>query len=472
MTIECVQSLYSVGDDIEMKEGKMGKKKTDLTQGNITLQLLQFGLPIVASMILQNLYNVADSLVVGRFIGDHALAAVGSTTSVSQFVLLLMGGATTGMGVIVSQYYGAGKEEEKNVKRAICTSFYIILMLAVVLGILGVLFSRQLLHGLMGVPEDVLEDSVLYLKIIFWGAVPTALYNMAFGISKALGDSVVPMLVLVVTCILNIGMNVLFVAGFSMGVAGVGYATVLATMISAVICILILWKKQTIIHPEKDTIAFDWTIARHMVKIGIPSALVTATISIGNMITQRFINGYGATVMAAYSAANKIEMLLAYTPGGLTGAMQFFTGQNVGAGNYDRVKQGYRAMMKIGLVYTAIAMTVMIVFRTPLIGIFSKEGGDMVLIGGQYLVVSAIGQIFLNITYMSKSTLIGAGDSMAPVYVGLLEMAGRIIGGVVLASFFGYLGVFAGLPIGWGLGMIYGVSRYMSGSWMKKRLVK
>lgn len=450
----------------------MGKKKTDLTQGNITLQLLQFGLPIVVSMILQNLYNVADSLVVGRFIGDHALAAVGSTTSVSQFVLLLMGGATTGMGVIVSQYYGAGKEEEKNVKRAICTSFYIILMLAVVLGILGVLFSRQLLRGLMGVPEDVLEDSVLYLRIIFWGAVPTALYNMAFGISKALGDSVVPMLVLVVTCILNIGINILFVAGFSMGVAGVGYATVLATLISAVICILILWKKQTIIHPEKDTIAFDWMIARHMVKIGIPSALVTATISIGNIITQRFINGYGATVMAAYSAANKIEMLLAYTPGGLTGAMQFFTGQNVGAGNYDRVKQGYRAMMKIGLAYTAIAMTVMIVFRTPLIGIFSKEGGDMVLIGGQYLVVSAIGQIFLNITYMSKSTLIGAGDSMAPVYVGLLEMAGRIIGGVVLAPFFGYLGVFAGLPIGWGLGMIYGVSRYMSGSWMKKRLVK
>ena len=420
----------------------MGKKKTDLTQGNITLQLLQFGLPIVVSMILQNLYNVADSLVVGRFIGDHALAAVGSTTSVSQFVLLLMGGATTGMGVIVSQYYGAGKEEEKNVKRAICTSFYIILVLAVVLGILGVLFSRQLLHGLMGVPEDVLEDSVLYLRIIFWGAVPTALYNMAFGISKALGDSVVPMLVLVVTCILNIGMNILFVAGFSMGVAGVGYATVLATLISAVICILILWKKQTIIHPEKDTIAFEWMIARHMVKIGIPSALVTATISIGNIITQRFINGYGATVMAAY------------------------------AGNYDRVKQGYRAMMKIGLAYTAIAMTVMIVFRTPLIDIFSKEGGDMVLIGGQYLVVSAIGQIFLNITYMSKSTLIGAGDSMAPVYVGLLEMAGRIIGGVVLAPFFGYLGVFAGLPIGWGLGMIYGVSRYMSGSWMKKRLVK
>ena len=201
----------------------MGKKKTDLTQGNITLQLLQFGLPIVVSMILQNLYNVADSLVVGRFIGDHALAAVGSTTSVSQFVLLLMGGATTGMGVIVSQYYGAGKEEEKNVKRAICTSFYIILMLAVVLGILGVLFSRQLLHGLMGVPEDVLEDSVLYLRIIFWGAVPTALYNMAFGISKALGDSVVPMLVLVVTCILNIGMNILFVAGFSMGGYGAWY---------------------------------------------------------------------------------------------------------------------------------------------------------------------------------------------------------------------------------------------------------
>ena len=156
----------------------MGKKKTDLTQGNITLQLLQFGLPIVVSMILQNLYNVADSLVVGRFIGDHALAAVGSTTSVSQFVLLLMGGATTGMGVIVSQYYGAGKEEEKNVKRAICTSFYIILMLAVVLGILGVLFSRQLLRGLMGVPEDVLEDSVLYLRIIFWGAC--IIWHLAF----------------------------------------------------------------------------------------------------------------------------------------------------------------------------------------------------------------------------------------------------------------------------------------------------
>lgn len=449
----------------------MSKKRPDLTRGNITLQLLQFGLPIVVSMILQNLYNVADTFIVGRYIGENAIAAVGNTTSVSQFMLLLLGGATTGMGVIVSQYYGAGEAQHKSVKKAIMTSLYIIVALALVLGTLGAVFSRQLLENLMGVPDTILEESTQYIRIIFLGTVATALYNMAFGISKALGDSVTPMLVLALTCISNVALNVLFVTQFHMGVCGVAYATVLATVISAAVCIVILWKKQPIVHPEKETLAFDTEIAGQLVKIGVPSALMSATMAIGNMVTQRFVNVYGAAVIAAFATASKVEMLIAYAPGGLTGAMQFFTGQNVGAGNYDRVKKGYLAMMKISLVYTCIAMFVMIAYGAKLVGLFTVEGGDMIRIGAQYLLISAFGQIFLNFMYMSKSTLIGAGDAMASVYTGVLEVLGRILCAVALGHFLGYIGVFMGPPVGWALAMIFACWRYAGGKWMHKRLV-
>ncbi|MDE7009303.1 MAG: polysaccharide biosynthesis C-terminal domain-containing protein, partial [Lachnospiraceae bacterium] len=221
----------------------MNRKGRDFTIGDPGKQLLLFAWPLVLSMLLQNLYNMADTLIVGRYLGDTAMGAVGTCGSITNVVLMLIGGCTQGMAVVLSQFVGA--KDEVNVKKTIATGLYIIVGLSVVFGIIGIIFSRNLLM-LINVSGEALEYAESYLVIIFAGALATALYNMGNSISRSLGDSITPMVVLIVTSILNIFLNILFVAFFKMGVPGVAYATILATAVSAIVCWCIILKKMPV----------------------------------------------------------------------------------------------------------------------------------------------------------------------------------------------------------------------------------
>jgi len=426
-------------------------------------------MPIVVSMILQNLYNVADMVIVGRYVGDDALAAVGSTGSLSMLVIMLMQGATMGMSVVISQFYGA--RDEIMVKKTVVTSFYLIVAVAIVFGVLGAIFSRELLR-LINVPDNILNDAVTYLRIIFLGSVATALYNMVSQISRATGDSITPMVMLIISSLLNVGLNILFVLAFDMAVAGVAYATVIATVFATVVCFIYTWKRLPVIHPTKETIKPDTEVIRMVIKIGIPSALQSSTMVIGQILVQSIINGFGSVVIAAYSAATKIEALVSNPPGGFTSAMQVYAGQNVGAGNFSRVKKGFNVSLKIILVYTVISSTIMIVLGRQLMSIFTKTDSAMIDIGREYLILAAIGSLFCGIVFLTRSTLNGAGDASAGVWISALELLGRVAGAFALAKLFGYIGAFAGGPIGWFIGGAYGTVRYLSGGWKKKRLVK
>lgn len=442
----------------------------DFTTGNPTKLLTMFAMPLVISMILQNLYTVADMVIVGRFVGDDALAAVGTTGSLSMLVLMLIQGATLGMSVVVSQFYGA--KDKTMVKKAVMTSFYIITILALVFGLVGALMSRQLLQ-LINVPDNILDDATTYLRIIFIGSIVTAMYNMISQISRATGDSITPMVLLIISSILNIGLNILFVTVFKLAVAGVAYSTIIATFVATIVCFISTWKKMPILHPTRETIKPDIDVMKMVMKIGIPSALQSSTLAIGHIIVQTIINGFGSTVIAAYTAATKIEALISYPPGGFTGAMQVFAGQNVGAGNFDRVKRGFKDTLIIIIGYSIVSATIMIVFAKQLISIFTTNSDSAMLdVGRKYLILAAIGTLFCGILQLTKSTLNGAGDASAGVWISSLELAGRILGAMILAKHIGYIGAFAGGPIGWLIGAIFGTLRYMGGGWMKKRLVK
>ncbi len=441
----------------------------DFTTGNPTKQLTKFAMPLVMSMILQNLYTVADMVVVGRFVGDDAMAAVGTTGSLSMLVLMLMQGATLGMSVVISQFFGA--KDNTMVKKTVVTSFYIITALAIIFGLIGAVFSRQLLQ-LIQVPDNILEDATTYLRIIFMGSIATALYNMVSQISRATGDSITPMIMLAVSAVLNVGFNLLFVLVFELGVAGVAYGTIISSFIAAIVCFAYTWRRMPMLHPTRETAKPDMNVIKMVMRIGVPSALQSSTLAIGHILVQTIINGFGSTVIAAYTAATRIEALISYPPGGFTGAMQVFAGQNVGAGNFHRVRQGFRDTFKIILGYTLVSSTVMIVFGKQLISLFTTSDSAMLDIGREYLILAAVGALFCGILQLTKSTLNGAGDASAGVWISALELIGRIVGSFILAKHVGYIGAFAGGPIGWLIGGVFGTIRYLSGGWMKKRLVK
>lgn len=444
-------------------------ERGDFTVGPPMVKLIQFALPIVAVYILQNLYHTADALVVGRFVGENALAAVGSSGQVTGLVLTLISGATLGMSVVASQYIGA--KDFAMFKKTIVTSFYLIMAMSMLFSVLGAILARPLLR-LMQTPENIIDDATVYLRIIFLGSSVTALYNMSNSISRALGDSITPMVVLVISAVLNVGLNLLFVLVFKLAVAGVAYATVLATALSAVACVIILVKKKPVIKPTADTLGWNGKIAKTVIKIGVPSALQSSSMSLGNVLLQSITNTFGSTVIAAFSAATKIDNLISWPPGGFTSAMQYYTGQNIGAGKPERIKEGVKASLIVVIGYSAVAALITIPFRTSLMRLFSTGEGEMIEVGAKYLVIVASFWSFAGINHLFKSLLTGAGDAMAAIYCNIAEMGVRLLLAFVLSRTLGYIGIFISAPCGWFASAMAGILLYWKGKWKEKGVVK
>ncbi len=327
----------------------------DFTSGSPIKKLFLFSLPLVAIMILESLYNTADSIIVGRYVGQDALSAVSSVGTLSSLVMMLVYGACTGISVIISQY--AGAKNALMVKRSAITGTYFIAVLSIVLGAAGTILAPRLLT-LINVPDDIRDDALLYLRVILLGTPVFSFYSMADAVSRAMGDSVTPMIVLIVSAVINIALNMLFVVVFHMAVAGVAYATVIAEGISAVVCAVIIWHKLPLIRPNRESVKPDRTVLKNIVRLGVPSVLESSTSSVGNVAVAALLNTFGSTVIGAYNSALKIEMLVSYAPGGFTGGMQVWTGQNLGAGKPERVKKGYNATVAAIAVYSLFSAPV------------------------------------------------------------------------------------------------------------------
>lgn len=448
-------------------------KMKDFTQGNPGKQLLAFSWPLIIEILLQNFYNSADTMVVGKFLGDVAMGAVGCAGTITNVVLMLVTGMTQGAAVVISQYVGA--VQETNVKKTLMTSTYIIIALAVVFGIVGLCASSALLD-FINVEGEAKVLASQYLRIMFAGTVATALYNMGYVISRSLGDSLSPMIILIFTSVLNIGLNVLFVAGFHMGVAGVAYATVLATVIAAVICWVIIWKRCPMIRPDRTSLKPDREIGKIIFKLGIPSALSSSTGTLGVMAVQSMVNSFttgSLPVMAAYAAATKIEALVTYPMGGISHGIQVLVGQNVGAGKFERVGQGLKASVKIIAVYSLLCGALLLFGGRTLMSLFTATEAT-VGIGYKYLVIIAVFVFFNGVSFTLRAVLNGAGDSVASAVFTVVELAARIAGAYILSGYtpLGYIGVFLGTPIGWVITSGAATARFCGGKWKQKRIVK
>jgi len=324
----------------------------DRKKGNPTKLILNFAFPMLIGNIFQQVYNMVDSIVVGRFVGKNALAAVGSSFSLMNFITLLIIGLCMGSSIVISQYFGA--EDYEGLKRVVSTSFIFMLIFTIFLSVLTFLFTKPLLI-LIKTPAEILEDSTSYLQIVFAGLIFTFLYNASASLLRALGDSKTSLYFLVIACIINIVLDLVFVLNFKMGVAGVAYATVIAQAVASILSLIYVFSKVPILRMKKKEFVFDRTIFPVIAKYSFLTSIQQSIMSIGMVAVQGLVNTFGADVIAAFTAAGKVDSF-AYLPVQDFGnAFSTYVAQNVGAGKKERVHEGVKSAVKIIIIFCIIS---------------------------------------------------------------------------------------------------------------------
>lgn len=442
----------------------------DMTKGNEVGLLLRFALPMLVGNIFQQLYNMVDSIIVGKFVGSNALGAVGAVGNLNFLFFSLCLGLASGIGILISQFFGAGKDDY--VKKIIANSVYIITISGAVMSIISFVFARPILH-LMNTPAENMEDAVIYMQIVCGATVIVAIYNGISSILRALGDSKTPLIFLIVSSFINVGLDLLFVLVFHWGVAGAAWATVIAQFISAIGSILFALSRNPYLRLEKRHFTVDNDIIKKSFQIGLPVAGQNAMIAFSCVALQSVVNNYGATVMAAYTATSRVEQLVQQPFGSLGTAVSTFAGQNVGAGKYDRVSTSCKKSTLIVLVFSLMMIAVMFLFGDPIVRLFVNEP-DVIEIGARGLRITSFMYFALGMIYITRGMLNGVGDAAYAMINGLTEVVGRIGFAYLLMAIpaVGMWGVWYTNGLTWILAGAAGVIRFFQGKWKTKSVVK
>ena len=439
----------------------------DLTTGKPETVLWQFCLPLFGSIIFQQLYNIADSLVAGKFIGENALAAVGNSYEITLIFIAFAFGCNMGCSVIVSQLYGA--KDYGKLKTAVTTSCIFSAILCGALMLTGIVGSTPLLH-LIRTPEEVFADSILYLDIYVWGLPFVFFYNIATGIFSALGDSKTPFYFLAVSSTSNIAVDILFVKAFHMGVAGVAWATFLCQGISCILAVISVWKRLKKITVPETPPLFDSEILRKILLIAIPSILQQSFISIGNILIQSVINGFGASVMAGYCAAVKLNNLVITSFSTLGNGISNFTAQNIGAGMLPRIREGFKAGIKMVWLLCLPLVVLYLVAGGWLVGLFMNEpSGSALSAGMQFLRIVSPFYFLISVKLAADGILRGAGMMKMFMAGTFSDLILRVVLSRVFSGWLGVTGIWCAWPVGWAIGMLLSVAFYAKGPWMEKR---
>ena len=343
-----------------------------MTEGVIWKQLVIFSIPLLIGNLFQQLYNTVDSIVVGQFIGSEALAAVGSSTPLINLIIGMFMGIAVGSGVIISQYYGAKSEDKMG--WAVHTSIALSIIGGILLSVVGIVFSPSILR-LMKTPPEVLDTSVLYFRIYFLGSLFNLLYNMGAGILQAVGDSRRPLIFLCISSVTNIVLDLLFVAGFHMGVDGVAWATIISQFVSAVLVMSALMRTKDIYRLELRKIKIDKRMMKRILRLGIPSGIQQSIISLSNVVVQANVNIFGSTVMAGFGAYNKVDGFVVLPMQSFCMAATTFTGQNIGAGKPERIREGIKQGMIICVSVSALISLLLFFESERVLSIFSSDPG-------------------------------------------------------------------------------------------------
>ena len=411
-----------------------------MTEGSPVKLLMKFTIPMLIGNLFQQFYNMVDSIVVGRFVGPNALAAVGATGSLNFLFFAMSFGIAAGVGVVVSQYFGADRMDM--VEKSIINGMYLLAVVSFLMGIVGVASAHWVLVAL-NTPDAILDDAVIYMRVSCAGILAIAAYNGVASVLRALGDSKTPLYFMVLSCFINIGLDLLFVIEYGWSVFGVALATVIAQLVAAVGAFLYALCKISCFRVKKENRPVRGDIIRRCFVLGMPIAFQNALIAFSCIFLQRIVNGFGESVVAANTALGRIEQLVQQPYNSLGTALTTYTGQNIGAGKIDRVKQGYKAGFKSVVVVSIIMLIPCQLFGETIVSIFVTDP-EVIAIGAKGLSITSFFYFFLGMIYVARSVLNGVGDAAFAMINGLMEVAGRVGFAVPLTKipFIGVWGIF------------------------------
>lgn len=391
----------------------MKTKQRSMTQGNIWKEIILFSIPLLIGNLFQQLYNTVDSLVVGNYVGENALAAVGASNPLSGLIIGFFMGISTGAGILVSRYFGGKKEKDLN--ETIHTFIMFSLITGVVLTFVGLFMSPILLRWL-GTPTEIFNEASVYLKIYFMGVLGLVIYNAGSGILSAVGDSKNPLIYLIIASIINVVLDLVFVIIFKMGIEGVAYATLIAQATSAILVIRHLLKIDDLYKVELKHLRINLEKLSEIVRLGIPTAIQSTVVSFSNVIVQSYINGFGASAVAGFTAADKFNAIMGLPTNTFSLTITTFTGQNLGAGRKDRVKEGIKATMVMTIVILILLGIPTYLAAPQLISIFSKEV-NVINYGVRMLRIMLPFYPILAITFILSGALRGSGSTLVPMII-------------------------------------------------------
>lgn len=418
-----------------------------MTQGTIWKLLLEFAIPMAIGLLFQQLYNTVDTIVVGQYVGKEALAAVGSTGSIVNMLVGLCAGLSTGAGVVISQCYGA--HDYKKLHDAVHTTILLTFILCAIATGLGIFIVSPMLH-FMDTPADVFPQAKEYLSIYFMGISGLLIYNMGSGILRAVGDSRRPLYFLCFSAAVNITFDLLFVVRFGLGIAGVAYATILSQFLSAILVLFVLTRSDAPYRIQWQHIGIRMDTLRRILAIGLPSGVQQAITSFSNVFVQSYINAFGSVCMAGWSSYNKLDIYVLIPVQSIALASTTFVGQNFGAKNLARARQGVRQALSMSLVVTALLSGLVILFARPLISLFTPEQ-DVIAFGVRFITIISPFYILICFNQIFGGALRGIGKARIPMIVMLSSFVlfrqiylfvNRLLGGEFLAVALAY-------PAGW-----------------------
>lgn len=444
---------------------------TDLTEGSIHKKLWLFSIPMLISVMFQQIYNIADSMIAGKFVGENALAAVGASYPITMLFIAVAMGCNIGCSVIISQLFGA--KEYGHMKTAVSTTYISCIILSIFLTILGFIFCTPLMR-LMKTPENIFSDSRLYLDIYIAGITFLFLYNVCTGIFNALGDSRTPLYFLIGSSLGNIILDYVFVTAFHMGIAGVAWATFIAQGISCILSVLTLTlrlKKIKVVNEQKH-ILFSFSMLKKISIVAVPSILQQSFISVGNLFIQSIINSFGPSVIAGYSAAIKLNTFAITSFTTLANGLSSFTAQNIGAQRIDRIKKGFWSGITLAMCIVIPFFLAFFFLCQPLVALFMTDPSESTLAmntGIDFLRIVAPFYFIISIKLMSDGILRGSGAMLYFMIATFSDLILRVVLAYILSDFYGITGVWLSWPLGWMIGTALSFGFYLKGVWKKNK---
>lgn len=419
----------------------------DLTQGKPLQVIFTFYIPVLIGSLFQQFYNMADTIIVGKLLGVKALAAVGTTGALLFLVLGFVIGLCSGFAIPMAQFYGA--KDMRNVKKCIVNAFFLTIVIMVVLTTIALL-STDLLLRIMSTPEDIYRDAYAYISVIFAGLGAAMFYNLLNCISRALGDVKTPLYFLIFASVLNVLLDLLFIHVFQMGTAGAAYATVTAQAAAAVLCFIYMYRKYSVMRVRKADIQIDLQINKRLFFTGLPMALQFSITAVGAIIVQAAVNSFGSDIVAAVTAANKVSMFITQPLETMGITMATYCGQNLGAGRWDRIRDGVKKSNLVILLYSLVAFGIIYVFGDVFAMLFiRKEDIGILPVIQQFLRINSMFYWSLGLLLIFRNSIQGIGYSLPAMAAGIMELAARILIAAGFVGAFGFYAICFANPVAW-----------------------